>query len=497
MRNSHHSLNVSMKLEGRIYVIIICLTAGLGGFLFGFDTAVISGAINFLRVQFHLNAVMEGWIMSSALVGCVMGAAMSGWLADKFGRKRILLSSALLFIVSALGCTVAESATSLVVYRILGGIGVGFAAMVAPMFIAELSPAKIRGRLVSLYQLAITMGILVSYLTNAALLHYANSHIAGDGSYMNFYMVAEVWRAMLGSNIIPATLFFIFLIFIPESPRWLIKRSRISEAQLILERINGPVQARLELDDIQDTINSEKVSFKQLWKPGIRIALVIGLVLPFLSQLTGITTVMYYAPAIFEKAGFQSGSAMGSAAVIGFFNMIFTLVAIWKIDKWGRKPLLIGGFVGLSFALMCIGWTFYNNSNSTYLLGAFILYIAVFAATLGPGVWVVLAEIYPTRIRGRAMSIGTLSLFLGSTFVTQTYPLLRETLGIGITFFLYGMVMLPAAFFVYRYVPETKGKSLEDIERYWKARGEKNLPCQPIEKNELAPILAGQIKNVK
>jgi len=460
-----------MKLEGKSYVILICLTAGLGGFLFGFDTAVISGAINFLRAQFHLNALLEGWIMSSALLGCVLGAAMSGLLADKFGRKKILLLSALLFIISALGCAIASAPTFLVVSRIVGGIGVGFAAMVAPMFIAELSPADIRGRLVSLYQLAITLGILVSYLTNAGLLHYADNHIAGSNSFMNYYLVAEVWRAMLGSNLIPAALFFIFLLFIPESPRWLVKNDKTEDAQVILERINGVEKGRLELDDIRNAIDSESGSFKQLLQPGIRIALIIGLVLPFLSQLTGITTVMYYAPAIFEKAGFQSGSAMGSAAVIGFFNMIFTLVAIWKIDKWGRKPLLIWGFVGLSFSLMSIGWLFYSSSSSNFLLGSFIFYIAVFAATLGPGVWVVLAEIYPTKIRGRAMSLGTLSLFLGSTFVTQTYPILRESLGIGITFFLYGLAMLPAAFFVKKFVPETKGKSLEDIERYWKEKG--------------------------
>ena len=458
-----------MEIKGKSYVILICLTAGLGGFLFGFDTAVISGAINFLRVQFHLNAVMEGWIMSSALVGCVLGAAVAGWLADKFGRKKILLFSALLFIVSALGCSIATTPTFLVVARIIGGIGVGFAAMVAPMFISELSPAYMRGRLVSFYQLAITLGILVSYLSNAGLLHYAGNHLAGDGSFMNHFLVAEVWRAMLGSNMVPAILFFVFLLFVPESPRWLIKMNKQEEAKVILKRINGEQEAMAELNDIKNTISNEKSSFKQLLAPGIRIALIIGLVLPFLSQLTGITTVMYYAPAIYEKAGLGANSAMGGAALIGFFNMIFTLVAIWKIDKWGRKPLLIWGFIGLSVALFLIGILFNRtNANTSFLLGAFVLYIIIFAATLGPAVWVVISEIYPTKIRGRAMSLATLSLFIGSVFVTQTYPVLRESTGIGNTFILYGLVMLPAAFFVKKMLPETKGKSLEDIERYWK-----------------------------
>lgn len=461
-----------MKLSGKPYVILICATAGLGGFLFGFDTAVISGAVNFLREQFRLSPAMEGWIMSSALLGCVVGAAIAGYLSDKYGRKKILLVSALLFIISAYGCMIAESPAFLVFARIIGGVGVGFAAMVAPMFIAELSPANLRGRLVSLYQLSITMGILCSYLSNTFLLQYAAVHaLDKGGGFINYYFIEEVWRGMLGSNMVPAVLFLFCLLFIPESPRWLVKENKNKEAFKILERINGTELANLELEDVKGTITKEKGSFRQLLHPKMRIALLIGLILPFFSQLTGITTVMYYAPAIFEKAGFQSGSAMGSAAVIGFFNMIFTIVAIWKIDKWGRKPLLIWGFIGLGIALMLIGWLFYNNSGSTILLGSFIFYIAVFAATLGPGVWVVISEIYPTKIRGRAMSLGTLSLFVGSTFVTQTYPILRESLGIGVTFFLYGLAMLPAAFFVKRMVPETKGKSLEEIERFWEEKG--------------------------
>jgi len=460
-----------MKIQGYAYVTLICFTAGLGGFLFGFDTAVISGAINFLRNQFHLSASMEGWLMSSALLGCVFGAAIAGYLSDKYGRKKVLLLSAILFIVSSIGCAMALTPATLVIARIVGGIGVGFAAMVAPMFISELSPAKLRGRLVSLYQLAITLGILCSYLSNAFLLDYANNSVGkGFGTgFMHYYLVAEVWRGMLGSNMVPAILFFVFLLFVPESPRWLIKIGKIKEAGSILERINGKNKADQELLEIEKALHGEQGTFKQLLEPGIRTALIIGLALPFLSQLAGITTVMYYAPAIFEKIGLKSDSAMGSASVIGFFNMIFTLAAIWKIDKWGRKLLLIWGFIGLGLALFLIGWAFLNQYTAgNFLLGAFIFYIAVFASTLGPGVWVVIAEIYPTKVRGRAMSMATLSLFLGSTFVTQTYPILRDSIGIGSVFLIYGFVMLPAAYFVKKLVPETKGKSLEAIEHYWK-----------------------------
>jgi sugar porter (SP) family MFS transporter len=461
-------------MKGKAYLTGICATAGMGGFLFGFDTAVISGAVNFLRAQFRLSPAMEGWIMSSALAGCVAGAAVAGYLSDRYGRKKILLLSALLFIVSAWGCMIAATPAVLVVARIVGGVGVGFAAMVAPMFIAELAPAHLRGRLVSIYQLAITLGILCSYLSNSFLLHYASAHAPGGSGFLDHYLVTEVWRGMLGSNMLPALLFFLLLLTAPESPRWLVKEGRHEQAHNVLSRINGERQAGVELKEIASALGEEgKGGFRQLLAPGIRTALIIGLALPFLSQLTGITTVMYYAPAIFEKAGFASGSAMGSAAVIGFFNMIFTFVAIWKIDHWGRKPLLIWGFGGLSIGLVVIGLLFYSGGSQHLLLGSFIFYIAVFAATIGPGVWVVIAEIYPTKIRGRAMSIGTLSLFLGSTFVTQTYPMLRESLGIGITFILYGLAMVPAILFVRRAVPETKGRTLEEIERHWTAESEK------------------------
>jgi MFS transporter, SP family, arabinose:H+ symporter len=457
-----------MKISGSTYLILICLTAGLGGFLFGFDTAVISGGINFLRTQFQLSAAMEGWIMSSALLGCVSGAAIAGWMADRFGRKMVLAASAWLFIISAIYCAVAITPTHLVIARLIGGVGVGFAAMVAPMFISEMAPAHLRGRLVSLYQLSITLGILCSYLSNAWLLNIAGS--TRFGNWMDFYFVDEVWRAMLGSNAIPAILFYLMLLLVPESPRWLIAKGKNQQGLDILSRINGPEKAQIESEEIIATLKEENGSFNELFSKKFRIALLIGLVLPFLSQLSGITTVMYYAPAIFEKAGFQASSAMGTAALIGFFNMIFTVVAIWKIDVWGRKPLLIAGFGGLSIALLAIGGLFSGGQGTILLVAAFIFYIAVFAATLGPGVWVVIAEIYPTSIRGRAMSLATLSLFLGSTFVTQTYPLLRESIGIGMTFMLYGLVMIPALFFVIKYIPETKGRTLEEIEHNWKEK---------------------------
>lgn len=452
------------------YLFLISITAGLGGFLFGFDTAVASGTIGFLREKFSLNDVMEGWIMSSALLGSVIGAAISGYLSDKYGRRLILMFAALLFLVSAVASTIPESPGFLVVARLIGGVGVGIAAMVAPLYISELAPANLRGRLVSLYQFAITLGILCSYLSNTFLLGNAGNHEVTSG-FFNYIFVEEVWRAMFGSEVLPATMFFLLLFLVPKSPRWLTKEDQPDEALAILTRIHGRTTAQTEMVEITDTIRHESGSFKQLFSKKLRVALVIGLALPLISQFTGITTVMYYAPTIFELAGFQSDSAFGTAALIGFVNMIFTVVAIWKIDHFGRKPILMAGFFGLSIALFLIGFQFYGSQDvdqaGVTIVGSFLFYIMVFAATIGPGVWVLLAEIYPTKVRGRAMAIGTFCLFVGSTLVTQTFPMLRGWLGIGPTFWVYAAVMLPGLYFVWKVVPETKNKTLEEIEKMW------------------------------
>ncbi len=452
------------------YLFLISITAGLGGFLFGFDTAVASGTIGFLREKFLLNDVMEGWIMSSALLGSVIGAAISGYLSDKYGRRLILMVSALLFLVSAIASTIPETPGFLVAARLIGGVGVGIAAMVAPLYISELAPAHLRGRLVSLYQFAITLGILCSYLSNTFLLNNAG-HSEVTSGFLNYIFVEEVWRAMFGSEVLPAAIFFLLLFFVPKSPRWLTKENHAKEAFTILTRIHGAGMARKEMDEIADTISHESNSFKQLFGRKLRVALIIGLALPLISQFTGITTVMYYAPTIFELAGFQSGSAFGTAALIGFVNMIFTVVAIWKIDHFGRKPILMAGFFGLSIALFLIGFQFSGSQDvdqaGVAIVASFLFYIMVFAATIGPGVWVLLSEIYPTKVRGRAMAIGTFCLFVGSTVVTQTFPMLRGWLGIGPTFWVYAAVMLPGLYFVWKVVPETKNRTLEEIEKMW------------------------------
>lgn len=448
-------------LSGTRYAWLISIAVALGGFLFGFDTAVISGAINMIKEQFQLTPVMEGWVMSSALVGCIAGAGIAGWLADRFGRKKVLFISAILFIVSALLCAIAQTTQVLIYGRLTGGIGVGFAAMVSPMYIAEVSMPQLRGRMVSLYQLAITAGILVSYLSNSFIVAYKGQ----SEGILHFFIATEPWRGMLGSNIIPAIIFLIFLFLVPESPRWLIKEKRDKQGYNILAKIGGHEAADRSLREIKYSLRGETGNFQMLLKPSVRKTIIIGLLLPLFQQMTGITVVMYYAPAIFESAGIHREAAMNSAVIIGLINMIFTLVSIWKIDKWGRKALLFTGFAGLSLALMLIGSAFYITQISPIYVALFvILYIAVFAATVGPGVWVVIAEIFPTKIRGRAMSVATLALFTGSAVITQVYPWLRENIGIANTFFLFGIAMIPAAWFVHSFMHETKGKSLEEIE---------------------------------
>ncbi len=454
------------------YLFLISLAAGLGGFLFGFDTSVASGTIGFLRVQFDLDLGMEGWVMSSALVGSIVGAAISGFLSDRFGRKSILMVSALLFFISALGTMLPETVSELISYRIVGGVGVGIAAMVSPLYISELSPPQLRGRLVSFYQLAITIGILVSYLSNTSLLSYSESANL-DSGFVKRIFSDEVWRAMFGSEIFPSILFFVLLFFVPKSPRWLIKVGKSGEALKTLIKVHGEEAAQKEIKEIQETVEDESKGITQLFQKKLRPALIIGIILPLFAQMTGICAVIYYAPTVFEMAGFQSDSAFGTAAIIGFFNMLFTFVAIWKIDTWGRKPLLIFGFIGLGITLFLIAAMLQLQSSIPGGIGnlivvfLFITYIALFAATVGPGPWVVISEIYPTKIRGRAMAIGTLATFVGSVIVTQTFPLLRDWLGMDYTFLIYGVFMIPAAWFVWKKMPETKNKTLEEIEKQW------------------------------
>lgn len=460
--------------SNRKYLLGLTVIASLGGFLFGYDTAVISGTIGFVKDKFALDAVMEGWYVSSALVGCLAGVAMAGFLSDKFGRKRVLLLSALLFFVSAIGCAMSVSHLTLILYRLVGGIGVGVASMLSPLYISEISPPHLRGRMVALYQLAITVGILCSYFVNAGLLHVAQTAPIGGSGWIQYLFVEEVWRGMLGSESFAALLFLILLLLVPESPRWLVAKGKDALARQILTRIDGEETANREIAEIQATVAQEQESFRMLFRPGLRLALFLGMGLAFLTQVSGINAIIYYGPRILEEAGFTLGDALGGQVVIGMVNVLFTLVAIWKIDALGRRPLLIVGVSGIVASLIVVGLLFkFNATDGPWLMAFILLFIACFAFSFGPVIWVLLSEMYPTKVRGRAMSIATLSLWAGTALVGQTVPWLLENLQPYGTFWLFALLCSPAIYLGWRVLPETKGKSLEEIEHYWLSRAKK------------------------
>ena len=467
---------MSTAPSNRTYLLGLALIASLGGFLFGYDTAVISGTIGFVKDKFSLDAVMEGWYVSSALVGCIGGVAIAGFLSDTFGRKRILLLSAVLFALSAIGCAASSSHLTLIVYRLMGGIGVGMASMLSPLYISEISPPHLRGRMVALYQLAITVGILCSYFVNAWLLNIAQTAQPGGDGWFQYIFVEEVWRGMLGSETLPALLFLLLLLLVPESPRWLVAKGKDAVARHILTRIDGEEIAAREIAEIKETVAQEPETYRALFQPGIRLALILGVTLAFLTQVSGINAIIYYGPRILEEAGFTLGDALGGQVIIGIVNVVFTLIAIWKIDDLGRRPLLIAGVSGIVASLVVVGLLFkFNVTEGPWLLIFILFFIACFAFSFGPVIWVLLSEIYPTKVRGRAMSIATFSLWTGTALVGQMVPWLLENLHPHGTFWLFALLCSPAIYLGWKVLPETKGKSLEEIEHYWLSMAEKPM----------------------
>ncbi len=456
-----------MGNKNAFFYIFITLAAALGGFLFGYDTAVISGTIGFVKDKFALDTVMEGWFVSSGLVGCILGVAVSGELSDRFGRKKALIISGLLFFISAIGCALSMTHTELIIYRLVGGIGVGVASMLSPLYISEVSPAKIRGRMVALYQFAITIGILSAYFANALLLQLAGEISTGHALLQKIF-VNEVWRAMFGFETFPALLFFVSMFFVPESPRWFAAKGKTHRAEKVLVRIAGKNRARTALAEINSGISREgNESWNLLFRRGIMVILVAGILLALLSQFTGINAIIYYGPRIMEEAGLQLSEALGGQVIIGMVNVFATIFAIWKIDKYGRKGLMNGGVTGMGISLVIIGILFLLQMTSGFLILFFILtFIASFAIGYGPVIWVLLSEIYPTKVRGRAMSMATLSLWIGTAIIGQVVPWMLETLTPAGTFFVFALCCLPVPF-ILKKIPETKGLSLEDIEKAW------------------------------
>ncbi len=455
------------------YLVFLSVVAALGGFLFGYDTAVISGTIAQVTEQFGLDALQQGWYVGCALIGSIIGVLFAGILSDKFGRKSTMILSAILFSTSAIGCAVSTDFNQLVIYRIIGGVGIGVVSIISPLYISEVAVAQYRGRLVSLYQLAVTIGFLGAYLVNYQLLGYSMSNPDASTGWWDLVFVSEVWRGMLGMETLPAIMFFIIIFFIPESPRWLILKGKEEKATNILERIyTSSKEALFQLTETKSVLSSEsKSEWKLLLQPGIRKAVIIGVCIAVLGQFMGVNAVLYYGPSIFENAGLSGGDSLFYQVLVGLVNTLTTVLALVIIDKVGRKKLVYYGVSGMVISLVLIATYFiYGESwgiSSIFLLIFFLFYVFCCAVSICAVVFVLLSEMYPTRVRGLAMSIAGFALWIGTYLIGQLTPWMLQNLTPAGTFILFAIMCVPYMLIVWKLVPETTGKSLEEIERYW------------------------------
>ncbi|MDG3443121.1 D-xylose transporter XylE [Nitrospirillum amazonense] len=464
-------------------VVMLTLVATLGGLLFGYDTAVISGAVKSIDANFidplgladTARDSLSGFTISSALIGCIVGGMIAGWVADRFGRKRGLFLAAVLFLVSAIGSALPElglgtvgrmgpaALTPFIIYRVICGVGVGIASMLSPLYIAEIAPPHARGRLISFNQMAIVLGIAGVYFVNWAIA------AQGDTAWLN----SVGWRWMLGSEALPAALFLVLLAFVPDTPRWLIKVGRTAEAEATLTRLMGPAEAALTRREIEGSLVQHT---DRLLAYGV-LVLVVGIMLSLFQQLVGINAVLYYAPLMFENMGAGTDSALLQTVVVGAANVLFTLVAMVTVDRLGRKPLLIAGAAVMAVAMLALGFLLNQHQMGIGALVAVVVYVAGFAFSWGPVVWVLLAEIFPNPIKGKALSIAVAAQWIANWVVSWSFKVLDGNAALnamfnhGFAYYLYGAFSILAGLFVWRFVPETKGRSLEEMEGVWKAAG--------------------------
>ena len=452
----------------------MAVVAAIGGILFGYDTAVISGTTEIVKNQFQLTDMMEGWYVGCALIGSICGVLVAGTLSDYLGRKLTMLISAALFSISAIGCAVCGSFDGLVAFRIIGGVGIGIVSIVSPIYISEVSPARIRGTLVSLYQLAVTVGFLLAYLMNWVIDSNIDPSLAGtEVSLWQKMMHTEAWRGMLGSETLPALLFFFIIFFIPESPKWLIVKGKLNKASATLSKIYA-TSAEVE-DEIKATQGSlkgdEKGSWADLLKPGILIAVLAGSAIAILGQFMGVNAVLYYGPKIFSEAGFDN--PMFSTVLVGVVNMVTTVLAVFIIDRVGRKQLIYWGVSGMIICLLAIGtyfaWGPQLGLGNGFMLTFFLAYVFCCAISISAIVFVLLSEMYPNSVRGRAMSIAGFALWIGTYLIGQLTPVLLGWSQAG-TFFIFAACCIPYMLIMWKVIPETTGKTLEDIEQYWNNR---------------------------
>ena len=454
------------------YLLFLSIIAAMGGFLFGYDEAVISGTISDVSIQFSLDKMAEGWFVGSALVGAIIGVLFAGALGDKAGRKNTMIISAVLFCVSMIGCALSGSFTELVTYRIVGGVGIGVASIVCPLYISEISVAQHRGLLVSLYQLAVTIGVVGAYIMNNYLLVYSQSGAELTGM-LNTVFVSEVWRGMLGMGFLPSFIFLVAVLFIPESPRWLITRDKLSSAEAIFSRIyTDPAEIQRQIAATREVCDTKESSeIKLLFQPGIFTALIIGVAIAILGQFMGVNAVLYYGPEIFKSAGLPSDDALFYQVLVGLANMLTTVLAMFIIDKVGRKSLVYYGVSGMIISLLLIAFYFVWGASlglsSVFLLVFFMLYIICCAGSICAVVWVILSEMYPIKVRAMAMSVAGLSLWIGTYLIGQLTPWLLANITPAGTFLLFAVMCVPYMLIMWKLVPETTGKSLEEIEKYW------------------------------
>lgn len=454
------------------YVIFLCIVGAIGGFLFGYDTAVISGTIQDVSLLYGLNDAGTGWYVGCALIGSIVGVSFAGILSDKLGRRPSLWLAAILFTVSAFGCMIAPNFQVLVWCRILGGMGIGVASVVSPLYISEVSPSRFRGTLVTLYQLAITVGIVASYVVNAKVLHWSQT-MTFDHEWLNFVLKQEAWRGMLGMQTIPAALFFLVLFLIPESPRWQIAQNKIGAATKTLGKIFGADEADKQIRETQQMINSEeKTDWRILFKPGYRIALLIGICLAILGQFMGVNAIFYYGPIIFAEAGMGAQGSLDFQIIVGIVNVLSTILGMFLVDRIGRKKLVYIGVSGMLVMLIAIGFYFHSNmTDANILLYMIMTYIFFSAISISVVIWVLLSEMYPVKVRGLAMSCAGFSLWIGTFLIGQLTPMLLKGVGASATFWIFAFMCLPYMAITYFLVPETTGKSLEEIEKMWQDKG--------------------------
>ena len=457
-------------MKGTAYVIFMAAVAAIGGILFGYDTAVISGTTDIVRNQFSLSASGEGWYVGCALIGSIIGVLCAGSLSDYIGRKITMLISAAFFSISAIGCAVCGSFDALVAFRIIGGVGIGIVSIVSPIYISEVSPARIRGTLVSLYQLAVTAGFLLAYMANWIIDAGIDPTATTDAGLWSRMFNAEAWRGMLGSETLPALLFLFIIFFIPESPKWLIIKGKPSEATAVLSRILGSEdEINAEVEATRSSSGEDKGSWSDLLKPGILVAVLAGCAIAILGQFMGVNAVLYYGPKIFSEAGFDN--PMFSTVLVGLVNFATTVLAVFIIDRVGRKQLIYWGVSGMIICLMAIGIYFATGGalGNGFMLAFFLAYVFCCAISISAIVFVLLSEMYPNSIRGRAMSLAGFMLWVGTYLVGQLTPVLLEWSQAG-TFFIFAVMCVPYMLIMWKVIPETTGKTLEEIEEYWTKR---------------------------